>query len=62
MPPLPADFVHIKVCKPNVRKTLDTTLITYIPWLCCFHYIKTDEINQVHKKDLLQLNKSFCSL
>ena len=25
MPPLPADFIHIKVCKPNLRKTLDTT-------------------------------------
>ena len=25
MPPLLADFIHIKVCKPNLRKTLDTT-------------------------------------
>ena len=22
---MPADFIHIKVCKPNLRKTLDTT-------------------------------------
>ena len=26
MPPLLADFIHIKVCKPNLRKTLDTTM------------------------------------
>ena len=25
MPLLLADFIHIKVCKPNLRKTLDTT-------------------------------------
>lgn len=25
MSPLLADFIHIKVCKPNLRKTLDTT-------------------------------------
>ena len=27
MPPLLADFIHIKVCKPNLRKTLDTTTL-----------------------------------
>ena len=27
MPLLLADFIHIKVCKPNLRKTLDTTKI-----------------------------------
>ena len=27
MPLLLADFIHIKVCKPNLRKTLDTTQI-----------------------------------
>ena len=26
MPLLLADFIHIKVCKPNLRKTLDTTV------------------------------------
>ena len=25
MPLLLADFIHIKVCKPNLRKTLDIT-------------------------------------
>ena len=29
MPLLLADFIHIKVCKPNLRKTLDTTSKMY---------------------------------
>ena len=32
MPLLLADFIHIKVCKPNLRKTLDTTDLVAARW------------------------------
>ena len=59
MPLLLADFIHIKVCKPNLRKTLDTTEICIASQLFWFGGMIMRNYFEFLMKQLLLCSKNY---